>query len=442
MPPEQGRTALLERLCQGMSGVEGDTDPPAAPPPDDARHCRAVLEPPHQAIASQAPPRGGDPPQPALTPEQPRVRQTGSKQATRRRFPCVLPPVDPPQRWFGLAQGRFAPGPAVLPLRHRSRCESGPARDEDGLRRAAFVLGRAPHPLPGRPTAAIGAEHRGPVAARLGRRRPWPEGRAPLRPPAMGAALGHDLIPATAQPVAPRGRAQAPVQTPDQRRPPLPRPSTAACHLPARACAGRDSGLCPAEPRCMAHVALGTRRDPERCAARLAAVAPQPGVRTALGPRPNGQGGARNLHPPERLVDAVAGRDARALASVPGPLCKLRDLLPGTGPQRPCHGGLRGTTGPPQGPLPRTIGTDGGGMLGESLSPTAEPAAGIAQCVARPLADGCVPELSVCPHGGTEPGPPHRRASGTQTGTPCGPRCMLGHGALLSARGYFLFLTL
>jgi hypothetical protein len=51
MPLEKGRKALLERLCEGMQRVKTDTDHPAAPPPDDARHRHAFLEQPHQAIA-------------------------------------------------------------------------------------------------------------------------------------------------------------------------------------------------------------------------------------------------------------------------------------------------------------------------------------------------------------------------------------------------------
>jgi hypothetical protein len=105
-------------------------------------------------------------------------------------------------------------------------------------------------------------------------------------------------------------------------------------------------------------------------------------------------------------VEAVAGRDAIALEIVPGHLFKLRDILPGTGPQRPRNGGLLGTTGPPKGPLHRTIGTDCGVILGDSLGPTEDPAQGIEQFVDRPIADGFLPDLHVFPHGGKETVPP------------------------------------
>ena len=267
------------------------------------------------------------------------VRHTGSKQDNLRRFPLVLPPFDQPQRLFVLAKGRFDHGPAVLPISHRRRFESGQARDEDGIRIAAFVLGRAHHPLPGRPTEALGAEHSGHGAARAGRRRPWPEVLAPLLHPALVAALGQDLRPATAQPVAPLARAKAPVHTQANRRPPLPRPAQAAVHLLERAFACRDSGLLPAEPRFMETCSLGTRGAPERLAARCAAVAPPPGALTALGSRPKGHRGKIDIPPQARVVEAGAGRDARAFERVPGHLCKLRDILPGTGPQRPRNSG-------------------------------------------------------------------------------------------------------
>jgi hypothetical protein len=48
---EKGRKALLERLRQGMGGVEADADHPAPPPPDDARHRHPFLKQPYQTLA-------------------------------------------------------------------------------------------------------------------------------------------------------------------------------------------------------------------------------------------------------------------------------------------------------------------------------------------------------------------------------------------------------
>ena len=75
--PEKGRKALLERLCQGMHRVAVHTDHPPRPPPDDARHCRPFLAPPHQALALSTPPRGGHATQPAFPPEHDLMGQPG-----------------------------------------------------------------------------------------------------------------------------------------------------------------------------------------------------------------------------------------------------------------------------------------------------------------------------------------------------------------------------
>src|SRR5262249_31673511 len=81
-------------------------------------------------------------------------------------------------------------------------------------------------------------------------------------------------------------------------------------------------------------------------------------------------------------------------------------------------------------------------ILRDGLRPTEHPAQGIEQFVDRTIADGFLPDLHVFPQRGKETVPPQILAQGTQTGTPCSHCHMLVHGALLSAKGYFLSFTL
>src|SRR5262249_34085367 len=121
---------------------------------------------------------------------------------------------------------------------------------------------------------------------------------------------------------------------------------------------------------------------------------------------------------------------------------ELGDVFRYTGPQGPRYGRLLGTPCTPKGPLHRTIGTDCEIILGDSLGSTEDPAQGIEQFVDRTIADGFLPDLHVVAQGGKETVPTQILAQGTQTGTPCGHCHMLVHGALLSAKGYFLSFTL
>ena len=131
-PLAPGRTALLAPLRQRMEGSAVAPAPPAAPPPAAARAWRPCLAEPPQALALEAPPRGGDPPPPAWTPEQARRGPTGSEPAPWLGVPLGRPPFAPPQRWGSLAPGRCAPGAAVLRLpEHRGR-QGGPRGAQDG----------------------------------------------------------------------------------------------------------------------------------------------------------------------------------------------------------------------------------------------------------------------------------------------------------------------
>ena len=233
-----------------------------------------------------------------------------------------------------------------------------------------------------------------------------------------------------------------PPRTPAIGGPPFPRPPKAAFHLLESAFECRDSSLFPAEQRFMEDFSVEARGNPERCTSRLTPMTPHPGALTALGSGPNGHGGEIDIHPQQRVVEAVAGRGPIALQIIPGHLLELGDVFCCTGPQGPRHGGLLGTPCTPTGPLHRTIGTDRAIILGDGLGTTEDPAQGIEPCVDRTRADGFLPDLYVFSHGGKETVPPQILASGTQTGTPRGHGHMLAHGALLAARGTCLSLTL
>jgi hypothetical protein len=134
----------------------------------------------------------------------------------------------------------------------------------------------------------------------------------------------------------------------------------------------------------------------------------------------------------------MARRGARALQIIPRHLVTPRDVLRGTGPQGACQGRRRGTARPPQGPLHRTIGPQGAMMQRDGLGATQYPAQDIEQFVDGAIADGLVRHLPLVPQRGQATVPEASSASGTQTGTPCGHRRLLVHGALLSAQGHFL----
>jgi len=156
----------------------------------------------------------------------------------------------------------------------------------------------------------------------------------------------------------------------------------------------------------MEDFSVGTCRDPERFAARFAAVAPHPGALTALGLGPNGHGGEIAIHPQGLLVEAVMGRDPIALQIIPRHLFVLGDVLRGTGPQSPRNGRLLRTACPPTGPLHRTIRTDGDIVLGNRLGPTEDPAQGIEQFVDGAIADHFLWDLYLFPQWGKETVPP------------------------------------
>src|SRR5512145_642485 len=147
----------------------------------------------------------------------------------------------------------------------------------------------------------------------------------------------------------------------------------------------------------MEDFAVWTRRDPERFAARFAAVASHPGPLTALGLGANRHGGKIDIHPQPRVMEAVAGCDAIAFEIVPGHLFKLCNMLRGTGPQGPRHGRLLGTARPPKGPLHGTISPTGNIILRDGLGAAADPAQDIEQFVDGAIADRFLRYLHLFP---------------------------------------------
>src|SRR5262245_3587474 len=258
----------------------------------------------------------------------------------------------------------------------------------------------------------------------------------------MVADFSHDLIAATQEPVEDLGGPKAPIQAEHNLDPTFTAPPQMGFDLQEGGFQGRHGGRFPPEQRLVEDLPILACRDPEGFPARFTAVTPQPGALTPLGLGSNRHRGEIDIHPQARVVEAVAGCRAIAFEIVPGHLLQLPHVLRGTGPQGPRDRGLLGTATPPKGALHGTIGTDRHIILGDGLGPTEDPAQGIEQFVDRTVADGFLPDLHLFSHGGKETLPPQILAYGTQTGTPRGHRRMLAHGALLSAQGHFLLLTL
>jgi hypothetical protein len=133
-------------------------------------------------------------------------------------------------------------------------------------------------------------------------------------------------------------------------------------------------------------------------------------------------------------------RLARALEVIPRDAAALGHRLCGAGLQGTGKRRLLGTARPPTGPWPSGIDPDGALTLRARLGPTQEPSQAIEDLLDGTMADRFLGALDLFPHGSKATVPPSILASGTQTGTPCGHRRLLVHGALLSARGYFLII--
>jgi hypothetical protein len=116
------------------------------------------------------------------------------------------------------------------------------------------------------------------------------------------------------------------------------------------------------------------------------------------------------MHPPPRVVAAVAGRDAIALEIGPGHLCKRGTRLRGTGPQGPRPGRLLGTARAPQGPLHGTISPQGTMMVRAALGAAEEPAQDIAPFVDGAIAGRFLRYLHLFPQRRKETVSPHRLA--------------------------------
>jgi hypothetical protein len=370
------------------------------------------------------------------------LRQTGSEPDQVLRFPLVRPSFDHPQSWLRLAKGGCKPGAAVVGIRPRQGLQVGPGGPQAGRVGPPGRLGRAHHPLARRPTAALGAPEGGQLAAWTRRRRPGPDGWAPLVHPALVADCGPHLLAAPPEPIAELRRPQAPSPAAHQLGPPGAAPPQRGCDLPAGGLQGRQGGRLPPEQRLVEALPLRARRDPAGCPARFPAVPPPPGALPPRGLGATRQRGEIDSPPPPWVVAAVVGGRSRALAIIPGHLFKLRNVLRWTSPEGAGTGRLLGTAGPPTGPLPGMSGTERDILVGPGLGPPAEPAQGLAECVARPRADGFWLDLPVLPPWGKNTGSPHLLSEGTQTGTPCRQHRMLVQGALLSARGHFLSLAL
>jgi hypothetical protein len=160
--------------------------------------------------------------------------QTGSEHDSVLRFPLALPPFAQPHGLFILAPGGVDQRPAVIGGSDGGRFEVGHPRDQDGILRAAFLLGRAHHPLPGRATEAMGDQDGRPLAARPGGGLPRPDVLASRANPPALTDCGNDLIAATHHPVQHLGGPNAPVQAEDARGPALAGPSQTRCHLTQR----------------------------------------------------------------------------------------------------------------------------------------------------------------------------------------------------------------
>ena len=131
-----------------------------------------------------------------------------------------------------------------------------------------------------------------------------------------------------------------------------------------------------------------------------------------------------------------------ALEVIPRHPAELVDRLRCTGLQCAGNRRLLGTAGPPKGALHCRIEAHGAIALGDGLGPTEDPQQTIEDLLDGAIAHGLLGDLHLFPQGSKETLPPQILAQGTQARTAGRHRRMLVHGALLSVRGYFLFLTL
>ena len=138
----------------------------------------------------------------------------------------------------------------------------------------------------------------------------------------------------------------------------------------------------------MEDFSVGTRRDPERFAARFAAVAPHPGALTALGLGPNGHGGEIDIDSQVLLGEAMVGCGPIAFELIPGHPFKLRDMLPCARAQRAGDGRLVRTRRPSKGMLHGGVCTNRHVTLGDGFGATEDPDQGHCQLNAKNCTSG------------------------------------------------------
>jgi len=85
------------------------------------------------------------------------MRQAGQEQYHLLGLPPALPAGHEPQSLFVLTERRFNHRPAVVGIREGRRLAVAQCSHQHRILIPAFLLGRADHPLPRRPAAAVGA---------------------------------------------------------------------------------------------------------------------------------------------------------------------------------------------------------------------------------------------------------------------------------------------
>src|SRR5262245_17868118 len=257
--------------------------------------------------------------------------------------PPALPAGPQSSGLLVLAAGRRTHCPTIVGIRQGHGLLVEHRRHQPRLLIPALVLGRAAPPRPRPPTKAVGMDNGRARPARPRRRRPGSERLPELPHTATGAARRNDLRAATAEPVEPLGGPKAPVQAEPNALPPFRGPAATGLSLPPRRLQRWDGRGLPPQSRLVQNCPLGTRRPSPAFPPSLAAVAPHPGARTALGLHANGPGRAIHIAPQQALGAVLGRRLPLALHVIPGDALEAGDRLGGTRLQGARHGRLLGT---------------------------------------------------------------------------------------------------
>src|SRR5215471_2525192 len=151
----------------------------------------------------------------------------------------------------------------------------------------------------------MGMQHSRDLAPRAGRRLPGAQALTQLAHPTTVADLGHDVIPATEQPIEDLGRPKTAIQAEHNPLAALARPTQVRFDLLEGGFERWHRRRLAPQQGLVENFSVVTGGEPQRFPSGFTPVAPHPGAFTPLGLCPNWQGGDIDIYPQELRLEPM-----------------------------------------------------------------------------------------------------------------------------------------